>query len=429
MGYTTYVDEWLEKYPSIQAFNKLSKRGRITHTTVENYVKVVKEFCEIIGHNNPETALEEIKRIEEIEDWLDNLVGTIREKVGDTRSINIFKGVKWWLTLNKVDVDWQAIILPSYEAQVEDRAPTKEEIRKLLSFGNIRDQALILVAATSGLRMNTLRTLTFGDVNFDCPDVARILVKKQYEVDGMVYTSGRKISKKRKFYATFITPEAKKALLDYKQYRIDEGEEITDKSPLFTSTKRNEMGQFLSHKQYLSTHWGRLLKRAHLDKKSEGWFILHFHTLKKFAETQFINAGVTPSYREFWLGHKGAYLESSYFRGEEEKHLEEYRKTIPYLTIIEATDRFEVEMKKRKILEDSASLPLEVRQKIEQALASCITMKQLNQQTEYILPLLKRSENCQKIIDIEQLETHLTQGWRFISALPNGKAVIEKNGS
>lgn len=39
------------------------------------------------------------------------------------------------------------------------------------------------------------------------------------------------------------------------------------------------------------------------------------------------------TYREFWMGHTGRNLEESYFRGEVETHLAEYRKAIPYLSI------------------------------------------------------------------------------------------------
>ncbi len=33
------------------------------------------------------------------------------------------------------------------------------------------------------------------------------------------------------------------------------------------------------------------------------------------------------------MDHKGGYLDESYFRAEEERHLEEYRKAVPHLTV------------------------------------------------------------------------------------------------
>jgi integrase len=65
----------------------------------------------------------------------------------------------------------------------------------------------------------------------------------------------------------------------------------------------------------------RLLKRAGLAKKSNRWYELHIHTLRKYFRSNCI--GVDPSYRERWMGHKGLYLDMSYFKAEEQKHLED----------------------------------------------------------------------------------------------------------
>jgi len=351
--------DWI-KFPSVAKFLKLYDRGRITTTTLDSYVKSVAQFCELLGFNEPEECLKFIASKEEKERYIDSLITQFQnEGLSNTRIVSIMKGVKRWLGLNKVDIEWRDIILPSVEIKEEDRAPTKPELRRILSVCNIRDKALVLVATSSGLRRKALVTLTFGDVNFDYHDVARIIVKKRYKIRGKTFKSGRKIGRKRTFFVTFITPEAKKALLDYKKYREETGETITEESPLFTSTRKKELGKFLSA-QYLDVHWGRLLKKAHLTEKSTEWFIIHLHTLKKYAETQFINAGCNPSYREFWLGHSGSYLESSYFRGEEMEHLEEYRKSIPHLSIMEVPriSREDIRKEVAKTIPDDVLRPI-----------------------------------------------------------------------
>ena len=45
---------------------------------------------------------------------------------------------------------------------------------------------------------------------------------------------------------------------------------------------------------------------------------------------------VDASYREMWMGHKGQYVDMSYFRAEEQRHLDEYGKVVQYLTIQES---------------------------------------------------------------------------------------------
>jgi len=422
--------EELKKYPSIRRFEKLVNRGRITTGTYENYVKYVGQYCDLSGYDNPEIALEKINGIEDKETYFDDLIETLRErKVSDAQIVNIYKGLKRWLTLNKVDIDWREIILPSVEVKVEDRAPTKEELKKLLNIASLRTKALILVASSSGMRRNALVTLKVEDVKFDYPDVARVIVKRHYIINGKKFRSGRKISKKRSLYVTFITPEAKAMLEQYLEQRRLLGETISKDSPLFTSIRHKELGNFLS-KEYVDTHWGRLLRKAGLDMKSEGHFVLHFHTLKKYAETQFINAGVKPSYREFWLGHKGAYLESSYFRGEEVKHLEEYRKAIDFLSVIEAPIRLTPQKVKETLREILAKEGITIDFAIEKAskklgITKVTLLDKMLMQAKGKVKKKKKSKDCQVIVNESELESYLAQGYHFVTTLPSGKIVVE----
>jgi len=124
------------------------------------------------------------------------------------------------------------------------------------------------------------------------------------------------------------------AALVLREHREKQGEKITMESPIITSERREELGNFLNS-MYISNHWRRLLKRAHLaTKNGSPWHDIHLHTLRKYFATQCTNAGVKTAYREFWLGHRGGHMEESYFRGEVETHVEEYRKAIPYLNIL-----------------------------------------------------------------------------------------------
>jgi len=105
----------------------------------------------------------------------------------------------------------------------------------------------------------------------------------------------------------------------------------------------------------LSNHWRRLLRRTHLAIKNGGpWNDIHLHTLRKYFETQCTNASVKTTYREFWMGHIGKYLEESYFRGEVETHVEEYRRAIPYLNILQGEPSdYKALLDKVKFLEEN----------------------------------------------------------------------------
>ena len=63
--------------------------------------------------------------------------------------------------------------------------------------------------------------------------------------------------------------------------------------------------------------WKIMLKKTGPAERSHRWFKLHLHTLRKFFRTNCV--GVDSSYREFWMGHKGGYLDESYFRADEKR--------------------------------------------------------------------------------------------------------------
>lgn len=325
------IREWLETDPSFNKFNVLVQRNKLMPSTALNYAKYVKRFCDFLKADSPGQALEKVKGVspEQRVDMVDDFVQYLLDNQMNSSTVLqlVRGGLKKWLLLNEVQVDWGKIsreILPGEELIVSDRKPSKEELRQMLRVGGLRDSVMILVLASSGLRVGTLASLSLGEIDLT-RDPSPIIVKRK---------PGRKVSRKLQKYVTFINPEAKKVLLQYLEHRRQLGENITDLSPMLTSDRKEELGNFLNS-MYLSNHWRRLLKRAHLATKNGGpWHDIHLHTLRKFFETECINANVKTAYREHWMGHTGVHLESSYFRGGQENHEEEYMKAVPYLNIL-----------------------------------------------------------------------------------------------
>lgn len=429
--------EALTKYPSFAKFRTALERKRLAPTTLEGYINGIQNFVETLNLKDPEYAIEAIRQSEDREEFFNEAIDTLSKTTTNSRISNIFKALRYWLRVNGVVVDWDSVIIPTGEVVVEDRIPANEELKRILTIANIRDQAITLVASSSGLRLNTLLTLSVGDVTFDLPDIAKIMVKRVYTMDGKEYSTGRKISKKRKFFVTFVTPEARKALEAYLKWRKDEGEELTPESPLFTRMDKVGRGQFLD-KHAFDVQWRKLLKRAHLKRKAEGspWHTLHFHTLKKYTETKMIDAGVKRPYMEFFLGHKGGYLETNYFRGEEEKCIEEYSKAIPNLSVLEAPQLSEEE---RRIEATFDHLRLtgfsedEIERYKKQRGETWRTAKELIIVVRQKATRIKdRTEtnggiDCEyKEIDENDLLNHLRSGWRVVHNLQNGKVIIQR---
>lgn len=324
-----YARVWVEKYPSIAKINEAIAGPRRMGSvgTVENYVKAVRKFVVFLGLEDPETALGKLRSGEiNAASQVDKFIDHVLEKYAHLTVRNFLFGIKKWFELNGVKVDWDKIEFPtSAVTQEMDRAPSKEELKRLLNHASgSRDRTVILLLTSSGLRIGTLLSLKVGDVNLNYPDVACIKVERK---------RGRKFVSKRRggqgrVYFSWMTPEAKKALMQYLQEREQAGEKLTKNSPLIGDSYHK--GKFIPVEAFERV-WYRLLKRAGLAEKSQKWYQLHLHTLRKYFRSNCV--GVDPSYRETWMGHKGGYLDESYFRAEEDKHLAEYRKAIPHLTV------------------------------------------------------------------------------------------------
>lgn len=101
--------------------------------------------------------------------------------------------------------------MPERRRVKKDRAYTHQEISKLLEITDDRMRAVILLLASSGLRIGAISSLRLRSL-----DDMKLLV---YENDS-------------EEYLTFITPECKKAIDSYLDMRSRYGEKLTDDSYL-----------------------------------------------------------------------------------------------------------------------------------------------------------------------------------------------------
>jgi integrase len=105
-----------------------------------------------------------------------------------------------------------------HEKIAEDRPYTHLEISKLLGATSYRNRAIILLMASAGLRRGAVPPLRIKDLEpIDRHSIYKIIV----------------YARTRQNYFTFCTPECRKAIDDYLEYRRRWGERITDDSPLF----------------------------------------------------------------------------------------------------------------------------------------------------------------------------------------------------
>ena len=321
-------------------------KGFRSEATRYSYLKKLREFLSFSGLSADEViaiALSDPKRLE----------GLIGEYVGYLKCRNVsgstirqgVQAVKHLLVMNdsETSISWYKLskLMPPARKVGLDRAPTKEEIRRLLEYADIRMRALILLLVSSGIRIGSVEHLKWKHVE-------------------EVVTNGQRFAKLRvpvakggDGYITFISPEAYSALLEYRKLRESEGEKISGESPLIRVVKWSKTeakGEPLpATSKSLRNELHILWHRAGLRNKSDGGAhdVKAVHGFRKFFATRLENAGVGRLVVETLLGHRVS-LASNYYKPTEKELMEAYIKAIPEITISEAAEA-RSEMQKRLI--------------------------------------------------------------------------------
>jgi len=426
-----FARDMVTQYPSIaRVYDAIAGQRRMgSEATVTAYLRGIKLFMEYVGIQDPEVLLGKFKSGElDADTCVDKYIDHGLKKLSHGTVRNNLFGIKKWLSLGGVKVEWQKIEMPTTTATTEtDAAPSKEQLKQLMNHAsNARDRTVIFCATSSGLRIGTLLSLKVGDVDFNYPDVARVTVERK---------RGRKFNNQRgggsgRLFITWFTPEARTSLQQYLKERQAQGETVTNESQLFTDIYYS--GKQINVEDYERV-WYRLLKRAGLATKGKKWYTYHIHTLRKYFRSNCV--GVDVSFREKWMGHKGLYLDASYFRAEEPLHLAEYRKAIPHLTIY-SSEVDDKRMRSRMLI-DFARLQgtsEDQLRKLEEVLARAKTVdegitefKRLQDSTQGKPRTMHEGNGRYLVAKSEQeMIERIHEDWHVVQALNHDKYLLEK---
>lgn len=395
-----------------------------SESSVHTYLAAVKQFAAFMRRESLDDLARDIESgkvdlVRNLNSWLDKLDQDNRSP--QTQNV-YFAAVKKFVQVVLPDLEfkWKRVDLPTVYRVEEDRIPTKEELRTLMYHGGLKDEMIITFAASSGVRENTLVSLTFGDVDLETYEDIGVVKVKPLATKGRVQ------------YVTCITPEAKKFLQQYFRYRERHGERIDSNSFIIGNPPMSAMG--------LRQRWERLLKKSGKDERSRIFHMLRMHTLRKFFRTSMELAGVSKSFTEKMMGHKG-YLDQAYFKPAVEQIVNEYRKAIPNLTVMEEV-KYE-QLRKRQALDTLKLLGFD-EEKLKRVEEILTRAKNMDDAMEKIRRLKDQeftgnSDNGSyvnnngyraKVVSEAELLAHVEAGWDVVKELSNGKFIVRKqNGS
>jgi hypothetical protein len=250
---------------------------------------------------------------------------------------NSVKSLKAFCDSADLNITWKKVTkgLPKARQSSNDRAPTVEEIRKVVDYPDRRIKPIIYTMVSSGIRLGAWDYLKWKHVKPISNDEGKIVAARLDVYAGDVEE-----------YYSFVNIEAYNALKEWMNFRASYGEKIDGDSwlmrDLWQTTNMNygaRWGLATSPKKLKSSGIKRLLERAVWEQgirkplvegvNRHEWKVAHGY--RKFYKSR-AEQIMKPINVEITMGHDIG-ISSSYYKPTEREVLDDYIKAIPLLTI------------------------------------------------------------------------------------------------
>ncbi len=218
-----------------------------------------------------------------------------------------------------------------------DRVPTIKEFKTMLNHGTIKDKALFLLAASSGMRIDECLQLTENMIDFKHEPC-------------MINLPGN-ITKTGDPRITFCSDEAREYIQEWLKIRDDYLKQAIARTGHINKKYRNDNTLFPFKYNIAWTRWTYLIKKTGLDKRdpTTNRYVLHIHSLRKWFLSR-MKLELKPVIPEALAGHE-EYLDAAYKRYTKKELGEQYKKGMHLVTVFENTPdltEMNAEMEKMK---------------------------------------------------------------------------------
>ena len=282
-------------------------------TTRKAYLDVLQMFIEsakakkaidLFGSN---TSIE--KRIEK---WIDDMKSRgVRGTTIKTR-VDV---IKLFYDMNRIAIAWKIIfkMLPK-QIRLKDQGWSREQLQKMLTTAKIREQALIPLLASTGMRKGAVPPL----------DLVDFIPRDEWKIFEIIAYRGEPEE-----YHTYCSPEARAKLEIYWDFRKTHGEKMTPDSAAFRLEWDVENGKGVETPERITTVTiDSALKQVVVDaglrtpvkveSVSYAGRVRHpqklLHGIRKFFETTLLDANFDDNWLDMVEGHKMKGLRENYYR-------------------------------------------------------------------------------------------------------------------
>ncbi len=204
---------------------------RLSPLTRQQYIVKLKLFFDSLKLKGTldKQSREFLTRAKRDREWAQNgLKYFIRDKkqrvdngeLAESTVSNFYKPVRLFCETHDIELSWKKItnIMPMGKRFANDRAPTHQEIGKIIEYPDRRIKPLVLVTCSSGIRIGAWKYLKWKHIEPIKKD-DRIVAAKIIVYGG-----------ENEQYFSFMTPEAFLSLQEWMDFRKKCGEQVTGES-------------------------------------------------------------------------------------------------------------------------------------------------------------------------------------------------------
>jgi integrase len=338
-------DEQISPYTSFQ----YSIKSQLTLRYYERRIRIFFDFIQF------ETDVKEIeKRCNDFAQkghdnisWVLNLIIRFlrfqkerveNKEIAAATLMNFVKALKLFCDSANLRIEWKKLTrgLPKGRQASNDRAPTIEEIRKLVEYPDRRLKAIVYTMVSSGIRIGAWEFLQWKHVEpKSINENGEIIAAKLLVYAGDIEE-----------YYTFVTLEAYNALKEWMDFRASYGEKINGNSwvmrDIWQTTNLNygaKWGLATNPKKLKSSGIKRLLERALWEQgireplkegeRRHEWKAAH--GFRKFYQSR-TEQMMKPINIQITMGHNIG-ISESYYKPTERELLDDYLKAADLLTL------------------------------------------------------------------------------------------------
>lgn len=279
-------------------------------------------------------------------------IGDLNEKVKEGRFgrgtiRNYYKTVKRFCDSQDIELGWKRITrgLGKVRRVAHDRAPTLEEIQRLIEYPDRRIKSIVCVMASSGIRIGAWEYLKWKHIKPLDRDGQPVAEPGPGPGPAHDHVAAAKISVyggQEEEYFSFITPEAFTALKDWMAFRKAAGEDIGPESPLMRDIFPFKYGKSTAQnpRRLLTESVWKIIEgglkeqgiRQPLTNGARRYEFQGAHGFRKYFKTRAEQAGMKPFNVETLMDHSLG-ISDHYGRPTEYDLFTDYLKAVDALTI------------------------------------------------------------------------------------------------